>query len=197
MAKRSAAFGSSATRRWGAGLLVLGLACPVAADDAAPAATTLSPILAAGAWAVAQLIPSPALVIGENHVGGGLRWQLTPLLFSFGIAARPLRSFVVSPIARHSGSVELHVSPEWACCAASSDHSWLARAGLRVYLPWLEHGEVLSWSIGASGYYAADGIGPAGDLGIYTLFGVIGLTVTISPLLFQREVITALNIRYF
>ncbi|HKP61777.1 MAG TPA: hypothetical protein VJV78_33835 [Polyangiales bacterium] len=177
-------------------LLALGLARPVVADDAA-SATTLSAHVAAGAWATAQLIPSPLLVVGAGHVGGGMRWQLTPLLYSFGIAARPFRSFVIAPIARHSGSVELHFSPEWACCAPDGDSGWLARAGLRVYLPLLEHGEVLSWSVGASGYYAADGFGPAGDLGIYTLFGVLGLTVTVSPLLSRREVIAALNIRYF
>jgi hypothetical protein len=197
MAKRFRLHGSRAIQRWGAAIVVLGLVGPVGAEDAAPAPTSLSPWVAAGAWAIAQLVPSPLLVVGDGHVGGGLRWQLTPLLFSFGIAERPFRSFFVSPIARHSGSVELHVSPEWACCAADGAQSWLARAGLRVYLPLIEHGEVLSWSVGASAYYAADGVGPAGDLGIYTLFGVLGLTVTVSPLLSQREVITALNIRYF
>jgi hypothetical protein len=197
MARRFRTLGSAAIRRWGAAIVVLGLVWPVSADDAAPAETRLQPWLAAGAWAIAQLVPNPLLVVGDGHVGGGLRWQLTPLLFSFGIAERPVRSFFVSPIARHSGSVDLHVSPEWSCCAAGGDHSWLARAGLRVYLPLIEHGEVLSWSVGASCYYAADGVGPAGDLGIYTLFGVLGLTVTVSPLLSQREVIAALNIRYF
>jgi hypothetical protein len=197
MAKRPPTFESRALRRWAAAIVLLGLAGPVRAQDASGSPARLSALMAAGAWTVGQLIPSPLLVIGERHAGGGMRWQLTPLLFSFGIAARPLRSFVVSPIARHSGSIELHVSPEWACCAPGADHGWLARAGLRAYLPWLEHGEVLSWSVGASGYYAADGFGPAADLGIYTLFGVLGLTVTVSPWLSQREVITSLNFRYF
>ena len=177
--------------------MVLVLATPVAADDAPPSVVRIPPLVAAGAWTVAQLLPSPLLVVGEGHLGGGMRWQLTPLLVSFGIAARPVRSFFVAPIARHSGSIELHFSPEWACCAAGGDSSWLARVGLRAYFPLLEHGEVLSWSVGASGYYAADGVGPAGDLGIYTLFGVLGFTLTVSPLLSEREVIAALNIRYF
>lgn len=177
-------------------VLLLALAWPVGAQDEPPP-ELMSPLVAVGIWTGAQLIPSPLLVLSERHAGGGLRWQLTPLLYSFGIAERPVRSFLVSPIARHSGSVELHVSPEWACCAPGDDHGWLARAGVRVYFPWLEHGEVLSWSIGASGYYAADGVGPAGDIGIYTLFGSLGLTLTVSPLLSQREVITALNVRYF
>jgi hypothetical protein len=129
-------------------------------------------------------------------VGGGLRWQLTPLLYSFGISERPLRAFLVPPIARHSGSIELHASPEWPCCAPEGA-SWILRVGLRTYLPLIEHGEMLSWSFGASYYRAADGGGFAGDLGIYTLFGVLGLNVTVSPELARREVITAITVRYF
>lgn len=158
-----------------------------------------SPVTAAAVWTATQLIPSPLLVIGERHVGGGLRWQVTPLVYSFGVAERPWRTFYVSPIARHSGSIELHASPEWSCCAADSGRSWLLRAGLRLYLPLIEHGEVLSWSIGGSYYRAlgqTDG-GFAGDIGLYTLFGVLGLTVTVSPELARRQVIVALNIRYF
>src|SRR6187551_603422 len=76
--------------------------------EPAPKPRVMSPAAAVAVWAVAQLIPSPLLVIGKEHVGGGVRWQLTPLLYSFGIAERPVRSFLISPIARHSGSVELH-----------------------------------------------------------------------------------------
>ena len=154
---------------------------------------------AIGIWSVAQLIPSPLLVTGKDHVGFGVRWQLTPLLYSFGIAQSPLRSFVVSPIARHSGSIELYGSPEWSCCApAGSGSSWVGRAGLRSYLPLLEHGERLSWSLGGAYYHSFDGHdGVAADIGLYTLFGVLGVNVTVSPGLARREVITALNFRYF
>jgi hypothetical protein len=130
-------------------------------------------------------------------VGGGMRWQVTPLLYSFGIAEGPVRSFLVAPIARHSGSVELHISPEWACCAPGDANGWLVRAGLRLYLPLLERGERLSWSVGGSYYRAADGGGAAADFGIYTFNGIIGLNVTVSPWLSQREVITAFTLRYF
>ncbi len=163
----------------------------------------MSPGTAVAVWAVAQLVPSPLLVIGEEHVGGGLRWQLTPILYSFGIAERPLRTFLVSPIARHSGSVELHVSPEWACCAPDEESGWLVRAGLRLYLPLLEHGEKLSWSIGGSYYRAAGGRsgseqnGGSADLGLFTFNGVLGLNVTVSPWLSRRELITAFTIRLF
>ncbi len=152
---------------------------------------------ALGIWLGTQLIPSPLLVTGSSHVNGGLRWQVTPLLYSFGVAERPWRPFVVSPIARHSGSIELHASPEWACCASGDRTAWLVRTGLRMYLPLIEHGEGLSWSFGGSYYRAADGGGVGLDLGLYTLFGVLGLNVTVSPTLTGREVMTGLVFRYF
>jgi hypothetical protein len=163
----------------------------------APKPRIMSPIAAVGVWTIAQFVPSPLLVIGKEHVGGGMRWQLTPILYSFGIAERPVRSFLVSPIARHSGSLELHVSPEWACCAPDQQSSWLVRAGLRLYLPLLEHGEKLSWSVGGAYYRAAGGGSGSADLGIFTFNGVFGLNVTVSPWLTRREVITALTIRLF
>ncbi|MEO6603664.1 MAG: hypothetical protein ABIQ16_27520 [Polyangiaceae bacterium] len=166
-------------------------------SERTPPPRTMSPYVAGAVWATAQLVPSPLLVTGKQHVGGGLRWQLTPLLYSFGIAERPLRTFYVSPIARHSGSVELHVSPEWACCAPGDRSSWLVRAGLRLYLPLLEHGERLSWSLGAAYYRATGENGASADLGVLAFNGALGLNVTVSPWLSRREVITALTLRYF
>ena len=158
---------------------------------------TMSPTLATSVWTVAQLVPSPLLVTSSSHVGGGVRWQITPLLYSFGVSARPFRALIVEPSARHSGSVEVYGSPEWACCAPDQSTSWLVRAGTRVYLPAIERGETLSFSLGGAYYRAAGGGGGSGELGVYTLYGVLGLTVTISPALQRREVITALSIRYF
>jgi hypothetical protein len=168
-----------------------------AADDSPPPSNRLSPALAAGVWTVAQTVPSPLLVLSSHHIGGGVRWQITPLLYSFGVTAHPWRAFVIEPIVRHAGSIELYGSPEWACCAPSGHTSWLGRGGARVYLPLIERGETLSWSFGGSYYRAAGGGGWSAELGIYTISGVFGLTVTVSPALQRREVITALSIRYF
>ena len=66
-----------------------------------------------------QLVPSPLFVVGSGNVGGGLRWQVTPFLYSFGVAAKPVRAFVVEPVARHAGAIELYASPEWACTERS------------------------------------------------------------------------------
>lgn len=161
-----------------------------------PSAAAYGKPVAGLLWATAQLVPSPLLVADKHVVQSGLRWQLTPLLYSFGIAARPWRTFIVSPIARLSGSVELFVAPEWTCCAGGDRDGFLARGGLRAYFPLLEHGESLAWSLGVSHWRHREG-GVSFDLGIYTLFGALGLVATVSPELRGRTYSFGLNVRYF
>ncbi|WP_394845890.1 hypothetical protein LZC95_00315 [Pendulispora brunnea] len=164
-------------------------------DEPPPPRT--DPVFSAVAWTVAQLVPSPLLVLGSDRAGAGVRWQITPFVYSFGVAEHPVRAFIVDPVARHSGAIELYASPEWACCAPDDRTGWIARAGGRLYLPVIGRGETLSWSLGGSYYRAAGGGGGSIETGAYFLFGTMGLTVTVSPELVQREIITAFNIRYF
>lgn len=184
------------------GAVLLGWLPPKAAEaretepETPSSAAVLSKPVAGLLWGAAQLIPSPLLVGGDGVVQSGLRWQVTPLLYSFGIAARPWRTFVVSPIARLSGSVELFVSPEWTCCAGGARDGWLARAGLRAYFPLIGHGESLAWSVGVSHWRNDEG-GVAFDVGLYTLFGGLGLNAMVSPGLEGRMYSLALNVRYF
>ncbi len=166
------------------------------AEEASPA-LRVSPGMAAGVWTFTQLIPSPLYVASSDRVGGGVRWQITPLVYSFGVASKPLRALVIEPVARHSGAVELYVSPEWACCAPADATSWIARGGARIYLPLVGRGEALTGSLGGSYYRAAGGDGASVEAGLHVLFGMLGLTVTVSPRLAGREVISALQIRYF
>ncbi|WP_394825348.1 hypothetical protein [Pendulispora albinea] len=174
------------------------LAC--ASDRAPPSSPPpigMSPAVAAGLWAVVQLVPSPLFVMSTGHVGAGVRWQITPFVYSFGVTAHPVRAFVVEPVARHSGAVELYVSPEWACCAPNDGTGWLARAGARLYLPIASNGETLAWSIGGSYYRASGGDGAAAEIGAYVFHGILGLSITVAPALAQREIINALTIRFF
>jgi hypothetical protein len=148
-------------------------------------------------WGVSQLIPSPLMATDGHVVQGGMRWQLTPLLYSFGVAARPWRSFVVAPMARLSSSLELFVSPEWTCCAAGDRDGFVARAGLRSYVPLLGHGETLALSLGGAYWRHTAAGGPSFDVGLHTLFGTLGLVATASPGLAGRQFSLALAIRYF
>jgi hypothetical protein len=168
----------------------------VARADDVGAPVRVSPLSAAGVWTAMQLVPSPLFVVGTGNAGGGVRWQVTPIVYSFGIAEKPVRAFVVEPVARHAGAVELYVSPEWACCAAAGT-SWIGRGGARLYLPLVGRGESLSGSVGASYYRASGGDGLSMEMGAYALFGTVGLTITFSPTLAGRETILALALRYF
>jgi hypothetical protein len=67
---------------------------------------------------------------------------------------------------------------------------------MRIYLPLIERGETLSWSLGGSYYRAGAGGGGSAELGLHTLSGVFGITVMLSPTLTRREIIGALMVRY-
>lgn len=171
-----------------------------AEDSERPPARELNAWAAAGIWTLAQLIPSPLLVIGSAGPRGGVRWQLTPFVYAFGLAEKPVRAFVIEPVARHAGAFELYFSPEWACCAEHEGSSWLARAGARVYMPLTWSGEAAALSLGAS-YAFANGSGGvagiAGELGLYTLSSILGLTLTIAPRLPGRELMVGMTLHYF
>lgn len=159
-------------------------------------------------WVLFQLVPSPELAFGKTNqidafghnddairAAFGLRWQLTPALWSFGVHhSQPRwRFFVVDPFARHSGSIELSTSFEYI---GGQFNGVIARPGVRAYFPILEHGEALSTSIGTS-IYAADGLRVAYDVGAYVLNGFFGLQVTVAPQHQPLATIFTLRLRYF
>jgi hypothetical protein len=162
-------------------------------------ARSISPAMAATLWTVAQLIPSPVLVTGSEGFGGGMRWQLTLLVYAFGLQSHRVRSIWVHPTARHAGAFELYVSPAWLCCAPAPEGntSWMLNAGGRVYFPLGGRGENLAASLGASYYRASPDDGAAFELAVYTLSSLVGLSVTVAPWLRAREVSTALTLRYY
>src|SRR6185295_18589423 len=116
-------------------ILLLAAARTARAEDTSTRYSRVTPALAGGVWAFTQLIPSPLLVTGSHRVGGGVRWQVTPFVYSFGVASHPFRTFIVEPVARHAGALELYGSPEWACCSPTGGTAWLGRAGFRIYMP--------------------------------------------------------------
>ena len=159
-------------------------------------------------WAIMQLLPSPELVIGRQRhidVSGavdespttavGLRWQATPLLWSFGVhrSQSRWRYFVVDPFARVSGSLELSATFEYI---GGHIDRFLTRPGLRVYLPLAQKGEYLSTSLGTS-VYSYEGLRVAYDVGLYTLGGIIGFRATVAPAHAPLAGIATLNLRYF
>lgn len=159
-------------------------------------------------WALAQLVPSPEIVWGNTkHIGPngevdeqtrsafGLRWQVTPALWSWGVHRKQprWRFFVVDPLARHSGSIELATHFEYV---GGHVDRLLSRPTLRAYLPLAQRGEYLSFSMGTS-IYAYDGLRVAYEAGIYTFAGVVGVQFTYAPSHAPMQAIATLRLKYF
>jgi len=160
-------------------------------------------------WVLAQLVPSPEIGGGrvqrtgidavprtETALAFGLRWQLAPVLWSWG-TNRHLsrwRFFVSDPLARHSGSVELDGTFEYLF---GHIDRMIVRPTLRATFPLYHRGEYLSGSLGTS-TYAYDGtMRVAYEAGLYVLSGVFGVQVTYAPAHDPLGLIGTFRIRYF
>lgn len=152
------------------------------------------------AWFALQLLPSPEVAIGEDRgiatAAFGLRWQLTPALWSWGVHRRVSgwRFFIVDPLARMSGSIALEQHFEYI---AGHVDRLLVRPGVKATFPLVSHGEYLAFSIGSSVYRYDDRAHAAYDVGLYTLFGMFGAVATIAPEHRALTTIATLRIRYF
>ncbi len=150
-------------------------------------------------WALAQLLPSPELVVTGGEVYAGLRWQLTPLLVAFGLrrGIHPWRVLVVDPIARYGGSVELFVSPEFLALPGGFERQWAVRTGLRATVPVLGAGEELAVFLGASHLLYRQEHSAGFEVGASTLFGLLGVQLTWHPRFQGSEAwIVTLRVRY-
>jgi hypothetical protein len=151
-------------------------------------------------WLGAQLIPSPEWIF-RNDGGSrfGMRWQVTPLLYSFGINKRlsPWRYFIAEPIVRQNGSIELFFTPEWVRLTDNFSNNWLFRGGLRLYFPLYRYGEYLSGSLSTSYYNYNGQQGISYEGGIYIFFGILGLQATYSPDMSEAPWILTLRLRFF
>ncbi len=69
-------------------------------------------------WTLLQAIPSPVYNHDASSVDGrlsfGLKWNIVPVNFSFAANkyVSPVQFFMVNPVRRNAGSVELFVQPE-------------------------------------------------------------------------------------
>jgi hypothetical protein len=183
-------------------LLLLGLNGPSA--GAVPEASSTGPATEPGVhptlpWFALQLVPSPEIASGNRGAHFGLRWQLTPVLYSFGIHRRlsPWRFFVVEPVVRQSGSLELFVSPEYLAIEPELRDRFLLRAGLRTYYPLVQRGEYVSISLGSSYFRVAGQDSVAYEAGVYVLYGVLGVRVDYAPGHDAARWIASLTFRFF
>lgn len=150
-------------------------------------------------WILTQLIPSPELGLGVNGAVFGLRWQVVPFLYSFGIDRRlsRFRAFVVEPLVRTSGSIELFVSPEYLALDPSWSRRFGFRAGIRAHFPLIEKGDYLSVSLGSAYVRFGERESASYQFGAYLLFGFVGLEQSIVPGLDEARWIGTFNVRWF
>lgn len=160
-------------------------------------------------WLLAQLVPSPSLGFGHaTHtdvfgaseqrvdVSFGFRWQVTPVLWSWGVhrGLSPWRFLVVDPVARFSGSLETTFALDYFLGYVDR---LIVRPGIAANFPLVQRGEYLSMSLGTSAY-VYDGIPRvAYDVGAYTLFGLFGVQFTVAPSHDTLRAMTTFRIRYF
>jgi hypothetical protein len=151
-------------------------------------------------WGAAQLVPSPQWsLLAHDGLRFGLRWQVTPVLYCFGINRKlsPWRWFVVEPFVRQVGSLEIFCSPEYASLKELDNARWSFRTGLRGYIPILEHGEYLSASLASSFFVLGGKRGTSYETGLYFFAGIVGVQTTYSPSLSEAPWIFTLRLRYF
>lgn len=167
---------------------------------AAPAAAATEPdIQPTLAWLLVQLVPSPELWLDPGEARFGFRWQVTPLLYSFGINRKlsPWRTLIAEPLTRHAGSIELFGSPGYVARPGAFADRWLIRSGVRAYFPLLYGGDYLSCSLGGSALFARGHVAASYEAGVYTLFGALGAQVATTPTAALRSTTFTLSIRYF
>ncbi len=150
-------------------------------------------------WAALQLVPSPEWMGDRSGSYAGMRWQVTPLLYSFGINRKlsPWRSLIAEPVVRHAGSIELFASPEYLSKSGTFAEHWLFRGGVRSYFPLMSKGEYLSASLGASLLHFDHRLGAAWSAGIYTFYGFVGAEITYCPTPGLRSTTVTLSFRVF
>ncbi|WP_437906337.1 hypothetical protein WME95_50510 [Sorangium sp. So ce327] len=186
----------------GASPLAVG-ASPLAAGEprqAAPAAAATEPdIRPTLAWLLVQLVPNSELWLEPGEARFGFRWQVTPLLYSFGINRKlsPWRAFIAEPLTRHAGSIELFGSPGYVARPGALADRWVIRSGVRAYFPLLDGGDYLSCSLGGSALVARGHVAASYEAGVYTLFGALGAQVATTPTAALRSTTITLSIRYF
>ena len=160
-------------------------------------------------WSLLQLVPVFTLQSDNNDMNArlitGLRWNITPINYSFNANkfVSPVEFFIVNPVRRLGGSVELFFQPDVALdeYRYSDLNRYSIDLGSRLFIPLAESGENLAMSVGAkyiirktkeSVYNDASGV----ELGMYTLFGILGVKFDYNFDKNNRYNIS-LNLRYF
>jgi hypothetical protein len=139
-------------------------------------------------WTLLQAVPSPVYNHDANETDGrlsfGLKWNIVPVNISFNANkyVSPVQFFMVNPVRRLSGSIEIFAQPEVSTAGfdyAGYDNFGIS-SGLRFTFPIKHYGEHLAGSVGAKWFHRNSDTGSEEDYygmegGLYFLNGVFGL----------------------
>jgi hypothetical protein len=147
-------------------------------------------------WLPYQGVPSFTLYSGAPNTAFGFEWEITPLLYSFGMNKQisPWYSFIVEPPGRFTGSIELNLAVQVFTRKIGSSYFSLS-GSLIGFIPLLERGEHLTLNLGVSMYRFGERTPLFGVLGVSTHFGIVHLNVKHSPA--EKIWITSLEWRVF
>ena len=129
-------------------------------------------------WLPLQLLPSVTTYNDRNFSNFGFEWEVTPLLYSFGMNDQisPWYSFIVEPTARFVGSVELTVAGQIFTTKLGTSY-FSSSAQVMGFVPLSERGEHLTLNLGAGFYQIAGETRVFKIAGISTLFGILHLNI--------------------
>lgn len=190
-------------------VLMLALFSPLNAQDKESRKDMERPFWKYFSWTLLQAVPSPVYNHDANDNDGrlsfALRWNIVPVNYSFNANkyVSPVQFFMVNPVRRLSGSVELFVQPEISTAGfdyAGYDDFGIG-SGIRYTFPIKEYGEHLAGSVGAKYYHRNSGSGSDEDYfgvegGLYILFGIFGLQGTYN-FNDRSSYSISLNFKYF
>lgn len=155
-------------------------------------------------WLATQLLPSPGVAVTSDRAersGLWLQWQLTPVLWAWGLRrdVPRWRVLVAEPPARVGGSVEWHLSPDYFSLAGqpqgTGQSRWGLHTGVRSWWPLHMRGDYLAASVGAHALWWNGQLEPGIDAGLSILFGVLGVHGAWQPAMGSWQF--GLKVRYF
>ena len=133
-------------------------------------------------WLPYQGIPSFSFYSGVPNSAFGFEWELTPVLYSFGMNKQisPWYFFIVEPPGRFTGSIELNFALQTFTRKVGSSYFGLSGTVIG-FIPLLERGEHLTLNLGASVYRVGNRTPIFGIVGLSTLFGILHVNLKHSP----------------
>lgn len=129
-------------------------------------------------WIDWQLVPNFTVTSTPPQAPFGFEWEATPLLYSFGISrlVSPWYSFIVEPVARFTGSIEVVVTGQFYPYKLGTSHFGHS-AQLLGHIPLIERGEHLALNIGLAKYRIGTEYPLFKVVDISTLFGFVHINL--------------------